>query len=327
MGMTNRNTIEKTLNNGELSEYVMALHVLAKATGQTFQQVHAAMSTQNGKVSGTVGTYTFTGDGKMLPPFKEISHYIAGNTTDNVKNVIAKCAAVVNSITLPAFDTINAFGGTGHGKDDLTFLNAGQRTEGWSLKWEHDAQERSQGPSWDSVNALYSRWVNIDHLKTAYETAHASFTQPARRYSAQRGDWSPELIARGLEMQNAVEALHDAIGALFVAHKIDPVRVAQGMLATCTGASSDIVFILVSNGTVNRYDQAGIAHLAEKIRTGTFTYEKETTETGKTRDANILLNGEPFLSFRTTASADKAPGQSNGNLRRIKRQTYVTAHI
>jgi hypothetical protein len=39
------------------------------------------------------------------------------------------------------------------------------------------------------------------------------------------------------------------------------------------------------------------------------------------------MNGTDLLWFRTTASADKAPGQSNNNIRRIKRQTYLTLNL
>jgi hypothetical protein len=312
MGMVNKQTVEQNLNNGELSEFVVALAVLAKASGTSLHEVYESLSVANGStVGGTHAGVDYSGDGKMLPPFKEMAHFFAGRTTPNVQDVVSKCVQFVEAYALPDFSAIKCGGGNRRSKDDVTLFLGTRRVKGFSLKWKHEYPERSQ-----------------DSQEVAYKAAHKRFTLPALRHSSAKGDYSPELFAAGTVMQDAVEAFHEWFARQFVERNFSAETVAAGCLQTFVGlVDRDIVYVNLSEGTFVDYSKDDTATLAAAIERGTYTYTKEATDSGRTRVLTILRDGISFIEFRTTASTDRAPGQTNQDLRRIKRQTYIHLNL
>lgn len=86
-----------------------------------------------------------------------------------------------------------------------------------------------------------------------------------------------------------------------------------------------IVFVELNSGSSYKVSNSIVPKLAEVLESGEYTFEQ--VKGNRTRDTYIRMNGDNLLWFRTTASTDKARGQSNNDIRRIKRQTYLTLKL
>lgn len=326
MGMTNRQTVVGKLNSGEFTEFVFALAAIAKQTNSTLQKVYENFDVTNGTVVGVHKGVMFFGDGKQLPPYMEFGHYIKNETTSTVKEWVSRTKLFVDTHTIPTFDTVKCEGGSSN-KVDVGFYLGSQSVIGFSLKWGHDAAERSQSPHWRSVESFYGKFVDISEYKKYYDEQYQKFTIPAFRYSQTRGDWSDELVERGLIMQETVQRIEKGVADKFVNKQFDSQTLAKNLIKCYTGDGEDIVFVELKTGKYYTVTNNSVSELAQLLESATFSQEQNQSDSGKTRNTHILMNGDNFIHFRTTASADKAPGQSNSNLRRVKRQTYLTLNI
>lgn len=326
MGVSNKQAITGT-NSGELTEFFVAMSIIAKQTNSNLKDVYNSMSVQDGHVQGKHKNISFYGDGKMLLPYEEMKHFFAGNTTATVNSYIKQSEAFAHSYSFPHIDEIHNIGGSS-GKDDVKLLANGERVKGISLKWGHSGIERSQGPSWNSTKALYSRFANIDALETEYEKRRSIFSEPAYRISKKQGDYSEELLNNGIKMIDTVKYLEKNIAESFVNKTIDPMLAAQGYVNSFTGTQDDIVLVELKSGKIVELNNDPIQELAKKIEKGNFSYTQKLSESGKTLTTAILLDDNEFITFQTTMSTDGAknpnlaPGEEN-HLRTIKRQTYL----
>ena len=324
MGMENLQTIEKKLNSGEFTEFVFAIACIAKQTNSAIEEVYANISLVSDKVVGTHKGVLFFGDGKQVLPYKEFAHYVAGNTTKTVKLWVTKTQKFVDEYNLSKFDTVKCEGGSSNKVDVGLYLDD-KLTEGFSLKWNHDSAERSQSPNWNSVVSFYGKFVDISDMKEYYQEQFDKFTVPGLRYSREKGDWSQELLERGEVMRETVHVLEKNVAQKFVDKKFDSQELAKNLIKCYTGGIESIVFVELNSGSSYKVSDSIVSKLAEILDSGEYTFEQ--TNSNRTRDTYIRMNGEELLWFRTTASADKAPGQSNDDVRRIKRQTYLTIQL
>ena len=324
MGMTNLQTVEVKLNSGEFTEFVFALATIAKQTNSLIEEVYEDIAIASGRVVGVHKGIVFTGDGKQIPPYKEFGHYVAGNTTQTVKLWVDKTQKFVDSFKFPEFDTVTCEGGSSE-KVDVGLYSSNKLVEGFSLKWDHDAAERSQSPNWSSVVKLYGKFVDISDMKQYYQEQFDKFTVPGLRYSRAKGDWSQELLERAEVMRETVHTLEKNVAEKFVNKNFDSNKLAKSIIECYTGGQESIVFVELNSGSSYKVSNSIIAKLAEVLASGEYTFEQVKKD--RTRDTYIRMNGNNLMWFRTTASADKAPGQSNSDIRRIKRQTYLTLNL
>ena len=324
MGMKNLQTIEVNLNSGEFTEFVFALATIAKQTKSSIEEVYEDIDIVSGKVVGTHKGVKFFGDGKQVPPYEEFGHYVAGNTTQTVKLWVDKTQKFVDSFKFPEFDTVTCEGGSSE-KVDVGLYSSNKLVEGFSLKWDHDAAERSQSPNWSSVVKLYGKFVDISDMKQYYQEQFDKFTVPGLRYSRAKGDWSQELLERAEVMRETVHTLEKNVAEKFVNKNFDSNKLAKSIIECYTGGQESIVFVELNSGSSYKVSNSIIAKLAEVLASGEYTFEQVKKD--RTRDTYIRMNGNNLMWFRTTASADKAPGQSNSDIRRIKRQTYLTLNL
>lgn len=324
MGMRNLQTVEKKLNSGEFTEFVFALATIAKQTNSSIEKVYEDITIVSGKVVGTHKGVVFFGDGKQVPPYKEFAHYVAGNTTKTVQLWVDKTQKYVDSYEFPEFDTVTCEGGSSD-KVDVGLYLSDKLVEGFSLKWDHDAAERSQSPNWSSVVELYGKFVDISDMKEYYQEQFDKFTVPGLRYSRAKGDWSQELLERAEVMRETVHTLEKNVAEKFVSKNFDSNQLAKNIIKCYTGGQESIVFVELNSGSSYKVSDSIVTKLAEVLESGEYTFEQ--VKGNRTRDTYIRMNGDNLLWFRTTASADKAPGQSNSNIRRIKRQTYLTLKL
>ena len=324
MGMTNLQTVEVKLNSGEFTEFVFALATIAKQTNSLIEEVYEDIAIASGRVVGVHKGIVFIGDGKQIPPYKEFGHYVAGNTTQTVKLWVDKTQKFVDSFKFPEFDTVTCEGGSSE-KVDVGLYSSNKLVEGFSLKWDHDAAERSQSPNWSSVVKLYGKFVDISDMKQYYQEQFDKFTVPGLRYSRAKGDWSKELLERAEVMRETVHTLEKNVAEKFVNKNFDSNKLAKSIIECYTGGQESIVFVELNSGSSYKVSNSIIAKLAEVLASGEYTFEQVKKD--RTRDTYIRMNGNNLMWFRTTASADKAPGQSNSDIRRIKRQTYLTLKL
>ena len=324
MGMTNLQTVEKKLNSGEFTEFVFALATIAKQTNSTIEEVYADVTIASGRVVGVHKGVVFIGDGKQVPPYKEFGHYVADNTTETVQLWVDKTQKFVDSYELPEFDTVTCEGGSSE-KVDVGLYLSDKLVEGFSLKWDHDAAERSQSPNWRSVVKLYGKFVDISDMEEYYQEQFDKFTVPGLRYSRTKGDWSQELLERAEVMRETVHTLEKNVAEKFVNKNFDSNKLAKSIIECYTGGQESIVFVELNSGSSYKVSNSIIDKLAEVLESGEYTFEQVKKD--RTRDTYIRMNGNNLLWFRTTASADKAPGKSNNDIRRIKRQTYLTLNL
>jgi len=324
MGMTNLQTVEVKLNSGEFTEFVFALATIAKQTNSLIEEVYEDIAIASGRVVGVHKGVVFIGDGKQIPPYKEFGHYVAGNTTQTVKLWVDKTQKFVDSFKFPEFDTVTCEGGSSE-KVDVGLYSSNKLVEGFSLKWDHDAAERSQSPNWSSVVKLYGKFVDISDMKQYYQEQFDKFTVPGLRYSRAKGDWSKELLERAEVMRETVHTLEKNVAEKFVNKNFDSNKLAKSIIECYTGGQESIVFVELNSGSSYKVSNSIIAKLAEVLASGEYTFEQVKKD--RTRDTYIRMNGNNLMWFRTTASADKAPGQSNSDIRRIKRQTYLTLNL
>ena len=324
MGITNLQTVEVKLNSGEFTEFVFALATIAKQTNSLIEEVYEDIAIASGRVAGVHKGIVFIGDGKQIPPYKEFGHYVAGNTTQTVKLWVDKTQKFVDSFKFPEFDTVTCEGGSSE-KVDVGLYSSNKLVEGFSLKWDHDAAERSQSPNWSSVVKLYGKFVDISDMKQYYQEQFDKFTVPGLRYSRAKGDWSQELLERAEVMRETVHTLEKNVAEKFVNKNFDSNKLAKSIIECYTGGQESIVFVELNSGSSYKVSNSIIAKLAEVLASGEYTFEQVKKD--RTRDTYIRMNGDNLLWFRTTASADKAPGQSNSDIRRIKRQTYLTLNL
>lgn len=324
MGMKNLQTIEVNLNSGEFTEFVFALATIAKQTNSSIEEVYEDIDIVSGKVVGTHKGVKFFGDGKQVPPYEEFGHYVANNTTKTVQLWVDKTKKFVDSYEFPKFDTVTCEGGSSE-KVDVGLYSSNKLVEGFSLKWDHDAAERSQSPNWSSVVKLYGKFVDISDMKQYYQEQFDKFTVPGLRYSRAKGDWSQELLERAEVMRETVHTLEKNVAEKFVNKNFDSNKLAKSIIECYTGGQESIVFVELNSGSSYKVSNSIIAKLAEVLASGEYTFEQVKKD--RTRDTYIRMNGDNLLWFRTTASADKAPGQSNSDIRRIKRQTYLTLNL
>jgi len=321
MGMKNLQTIEKNLNSGEFTEFVFALSAIAKQTNSSIEEVYANISVVSGKVVGVHKGVIFLGDGKQVPPHKEFAHYVANNATKTVKLWVDKTHQFVSQYNLPEFDTVTCEGGSSN-KVDVGLYLSNKLVEGFSLKWNHDAAERSQSPNWKSVKKLYGKFVDISDMEEYYKEQFDKFTVPGLRYSDKKGDWSQELLERAGVMRETVHVLEKSVAEKFISKQFDSKELAKSIIKCYTGGKESIVFVELNSGSSYKVSDAIVSKLSEILDSGEYTFEQ--VKGNRTFDTYIRINNTDLLWFRTTASADKAPGQSNNNVRRIKRQTYLT---
>ena len=324
MGMINLQTIEVKLNSGEFTEFVFALAAIAKRTNSTIEEVYEDITISSGRVVGVHKGVVFIGDGKQVPPYKEFGHYAAGNTTETVKLWVDKTQKFVDRFELPKFDTVTCEGGSSE-KVDVGLYLSDKLVEGFSLKWDHDAAERSQSPNWKSVVKLYGKFVDISDMEEYYQEQFDKFTVPGLRYSRAKGDWSQELLEGAEVMRETVHTLEKNVAEKFVNKNFDSNKLAKSIIECYTGGQESIVFVELNSGSSHKVSNSIISKLAEVLESGEYTFEQVKKD--RTRDTYIRMNGNNLIWFRTTASADKAPGQSNNDIRRIKRQTYLTVNL
>jgi hypothetical protein len=324
MGMRNLQTVEKKLNSGEFTEFVFALATIAKQTNSSIEEVYEDITIVSGKVVGTHKGVVFFGDGKQVPPYKEFAHYVAGNTTKTVQLWVDKTQKFVDNYEFPEFDKVTCEGGSSE-KVDVGLYLSDKLAEGFSLKWDHDSAERSQSPNWRSVVKLYGKFVDISNMEEYYQEQFDKFTVPGLRYSRTNGDWSQELLERAEVMRETVHTLEKNVAEKFVNKNFDSNKLAKSIIECYTGGQESIVFVKLNSGSSYKVSNSIIAKLAEVLASGEYTFEQVKKD--RTRDTYIRMNGNNLLWFRTTASTDKAPGQSNDDIRRIKRQTYLTLNL
>lgn len=324
MGMKNIQTVEKDLNSGEFTEFVFALSTIAKQTNSSIEEVYEDIAIASGKVIGTHKGVLFLGDGKQIPPYKEFAHYVAGKTTETVKLWVDKTQKFVDECSLPEFDEVTCEGGSSN-KVDVGLYSSGKIVEGFSLKWDHNSAERSQSPSWNSVVELYGKFVDISDMEEYYQEQFDKFTVPGLRYSRKKGDYSQELLERAEIMRETVYTLEKNVAEKFVNKQFDSNKLAKNLIECYTGGIESILFVELNSGSSYRVSDSIVSKLAEVLDNGEYTFEQVKGK--RTYDTYIRLNGIDFLWFRTTASTDKASGQSNDDLRRIKRQTYLTIQL
>lgn len=324
MGMKNLQTVEIDLNSGEFTEFVFALATIAKQTNSSIEEVYQNINISFGKVVGTYKGVAFLGDGKQIPPYKEFGHYVAGNTTKTVKLWVDKTLKFVGSYNFPEFDKVTCEGGSSD-KVDVGLYLYNELVEGFSLKWNHDAAERSQSPNWSSVVELYGKFVDISDMEEYYQKQFDKFTVPGLRYSRTKGDWSQELLERAEIMRETVHTLEKSVAEKFVDKKFDSEQLAKNIIKCYTGSKQSIVFVELNSGSSYKVSDTIVSKLAEVLDSGEYTFEQ--VKGNRTHDTYIRINGDDLLWFRTTASADKAPGQTNNDVRRIKRQTYLTLKL
>lgn len=324
MGMTNQQTKVGKLNSGEFTEFIFALATIAKQTNSTIKEVYEDIAITSGRLVGVHKGVVFIGDGKQVPPYKEFGHYVAGNTTKTVKLWVDKTKKFVDSFKLPKFDTVTCEGGSSE-KVDVGLYLSDKLVEGFSLKWDHDAAERSQSPNWKSVVNLYGKFVDISDMEEYYQEQFDKFTIPGLRYSRTKGDWSQELLERAEVMRETVHTLEKNVAEKFVNKNFDSNKLAKNIIECYTGGKESIVFVELNSGSSYKVSNSIITKLAEVLESGEYTFEQVKKD--RTRDTYIHMNGNNLIWFRTTASADKAPGQSNSDIRRIKRQTYLTLNL
>ena len=324
MGMKNLQTIEKKLNSGEFTEFVFALAVIAKQTNSSIEEVYGDISVVSGKVSGVHGGITFFGDGKQIPPYKEFGHYVAGNSTQTVKLWVDKTQDFVSKYSFVEFDSVTCEGGSSD-KVDVGLYLTNKLVEGFSLKWNHDAAERSQSPNWKSVVALYGKFVDISDMEQYYQEQFDEFTVPGLRYSQKKGDWSQELLERAEIMRETVHVLEKNVAEKFVNKEFDSLELAKNIIKCYTGGKESIVFVELNSGSSYKVSNSMVSELADILDGGEYTFEQ--VKGNRTFDTCIRINNMDLMWFRTTASTDKAPGQRNNDIRRIKRQTYLTLNL
>ena len=146
MGMGNKQSITGT-NSGELTEFFVAMSIIAKQTNSNLKDVFASMSVSDKSVSGSHKGISYYRDGKLVPAYKEMEHNLAGETSKTVNEYVSRSQDFANSYTFPEIDEVRNIGGSS-GKDDVRLLSKGERVKGLSLKWGHAGVERSQSPSW-----------------------------------------------------------------------------------------------------------------------------------------------------------------------------------
>jgi len=324
MGMKNLQTIEKKLNSGEFTEFVFALAVIAKQTNSSIEEVYGDISVVSGKVSGVHRGITFFGDGKQIPPYKEFGHYVAGNSTQTVKLWVDKTQDFVSKYSFVEFDNVTCEGGSSD-KVDVGLYLTNELVEGFSLKWNHDAAERSQSPNWKSVVALYGKFVDISDMEQYYQEQFDEFTVPGLRYSQKKGDWSQELLERAEIMRETVHVLEKNVAEKFLNKEFDSLELAKNIIKCYTGGKESIVFVELNSGSSYKVSNSMVSELADILDGGEYTFEQ--VKGNRTFDTCIRINNMDLMWFRTTASTDKAPGQRNNDIRRIKRQTYLTLNL
>ena len=328
MGMTNRQTKVGKLNSGEFTEFAFALYAIAKQTNSNVSDVYASLSVIDGSVKGTYKGVSFYGDGKQLPPFMEFGYFLKGKSTKRVANWANKCSTFVDGYFIPDFTKVECVGGSS-GKADVTFKKEDKVVKVFSLKWNHDAVERSQSPSWNSLTELYEKFVDISELKEYYEEKYDVFTIPGLRYSRDKCDWCPELIERGQIMQDTVQVVDKYVAEKFVSGDVNAQTLAKNLISCYAGQEDSVVFVELNSGKHYEIGANDQEKIEKALSDAEFTYKQEQTDSGRTRDTYIYLNGKEFIQFRTTASTDPASTAkgSNNDLRRIKRQTYLFINL
>jgi len=324
MGMRNLQTVEKKLNSGEFTEFVFALATIAKQTNSSIEEVYGDIAVVSGKVVGVHKGVTFFGDGKQIPPYKEFGHYVSGNTSKTVERWVDKTQQFVCNYNFPEFDSVTCEGGSS-GKVDVGLYSLNKLVEGFSLKWKHDSAERSQSPRWRSVVKFYGKFVDISDMEEYYQEQFNKFTVPGLRYSTDNGDWCQELLECAEIMRETVHVVEKNVAEKFVNKQFDSLKLAKNIIKCYTGGKESIVFVELNSGNSYKVSNSMVSELADILGSGEYTFEQ--VKGNRTFDTCIRLNNVDFMWFRTTASTDKAPGQPNNDIRRIKRQTFLTFNL
>ena len=342
MGIKNLGLDVPETNSGELSELAFAIACVVKAKwgkseplSMFHQQVgrDVVMQMLEDKFPQYPMNYmdiTIEGDGKMALPLEQMKIYFDGKASPTAKGIIEKTFRFVESYTLPEFDTIECKGGASD-KDDVALFLHGVRVEGFSLKWKHENEERSQSPNWSAIHKFYGRFLDIAGLEEWYQDQYDIFTEPQLRYSSQKGDYSPELRESTRIMYSTVRFIEEYFAEALVERDFNARQFAEGLIKTYIGDQESIVFVELHKGTFHRKSLADIRPLAKAMCEGSFSYKQTVSDSGKTNRTFIYLNEKELMKFETTASTDRAnksvnPGNDR-NLRRVKRQTYLDINL
>ena len=196
------------------------------------------------------------------------------------------------TMTFPSFDTVYNMGASG--KDDVSLYRNGERVQGFSLKWKHDNAYRQQSVNWNSINALYGMFVDMDGAKSSWNSVVPTFSNPALRHSSAKGDYSDELRSQTDKMMSEYERI---IWGEFIDRmsESDPKRVSSALLTLYTGGNDDITFVELSTGKVNDVSMDSVDAIASTI--GRIGFERDDSNKGRSLRLIITNDDVEMLKF------------------------------
>lgn len=323
MGMTN-NGLRTKINSGEFSEFAFAINLISRQMGLSCINVYERMRIEKNSVV-LDGPIKFYGDKKMVPAYAEYGFLLKNGGTDISKAIDDNCAQMVQKINFRSFDEVRCCGATGK-KDDLTILKKGIRVAGVSLKNGHSFVERLQSPKWKTILKTYGTFgVDLTPLTDSYIEQAKSFLKPALRYSNKKGDYSPQLHENGNKLLGAFDEVLTYLATKVCGEEVNIEAFTQRIISAILGSYEDIYFIELESQSSKIFSQHSLKVLKEFLTAAKLTFEKSSSDSGRSRRFCIKANNRDFLEFRLTSSTNAA--KSGEDMRIVKPQTFIGVYL
>ncbi len=323
MGMYNQRT-HTGINSGELSEAVLAVHAVSRASGLSGSDVVGTLLGSDGRRI-PVGGVTVSYDGKAETAFREVEKNIVEPSELYLE--LRRSAARVLGEVLPLTGNLSKVEvlGAGRGKCDVR-LEGSSGSVALSLKYGHGAPTRRQSPKWGTMVEAYGLvGLDIGFFEREYAAAHRRFISGGLRNSRRKGDYSPELRA-ACDLMHATELSMWHGLADRMPHVFDPRKAAEGMISMYCGAEQDIHYVDMRDGTRQVVDRTQTQRVYEVLSAGPPTLTVGSTGTGGTNMLDLHVGGvHVFHAFSTVST--NAARKRGGDMRTPKPQTYFVPQL
>lgn len=315
------------INTGELSEYVLALRILASVTDLPVDFVNAKVSAAAGGVwkgprVARVAGVEFGFDGKTAVAVTELD--LHRRTPNPIVTALSETArSVVPQLELPErVVRVENFGASK--KCDVRVVGR-QRSLALSLKFAHDYPARFQTPKWAGVLRTFAVCgLDVSAMEGRYRSRYDRFIAGGRRNSKAKGDYGPGLVAATQELLEAFDELNRFV----VAHApaiFDASSAAAGLVGLYVGDEDTVAFIDMSDGAIHHVTAGHGAVLARDLHGAPVVARRRRSESGRTLDLDLHVAGEALVTLRTTVSTN--PARHDREWRIPKPQTYVGPNL
>lgn len=316
------------INAGELSEYALALEIMARSCGKPVSQVHSDVNAAAaaGATTATVGPIEYAFDGKTVVAVDEVQRHFS---TPNVKvaELLAGVKTVVDQLPDPGAVTRAETLGGSSGKVDVNVVGSDCSYK-VSAKYGNPSGARFQSPVWEKVARTYAAvGVDVSGMREEYVEWFDVFKAGGLRNSRAKNDYSDDLNA-ACELQLEIHRRMNDYVAANIATVFSVAGFSDGIAEVFCGSEESLYLVDVRSGNVKYLDRAQICStVAASLDVSKIGATSTASASGHTLDLCVYNDGCLIANLRTTSSTNQRSGQPRADLRTPKPQTYVTPNL